>query len=535
MINIDHHPGNTGFGQINWFDSAAAACGEMVFDLVKALGVPLSREIATHIYLAILTDTGSFHYSSISPRTFESAARPSKRASIPVLVARNVYDSNNMGRLKLFGAVLSAMQIDPTGRIAIVYLDHEMAREAGGTYEDTEGLINLPLTVKEIEAVVFFKQIEGEEYRVSMRSKGDIDIGAVAKFGGGGHKNAAGCTVWARSTRCRSCSSRRLRRRSMDGLLIVDKPVGPTSHDVVARVRRALGERAHRPHRHARSDGQRRPAARRRPRDAAGAVPERGREGYDAVVRLGCATDTHDADGTASRRPVYDGADAGRARRSNARSTAFAGRFSNSRRVFSAKKIGGRRSYALAQDAAAARPRLRQGAVRSPPVDVLPHAGHRHRERPAVRRALEANRRAAADLLGRASTSARSHTISASGSGPARTSPRCGGRGRRSRASRTRCASSACSDPGAALATAIVPMAPACCRRCRRRRSATKAFAARGTGAIARPADSFALSVPAGAAGFTRLARSVRRPGRASPSRQRRRAFASRRCTGVTC
>jgi phosphoesterase RecJ-like protein len=113
-----------------------------------------------------------------------------------VLVARNVYDSNNMGRLKLFGAVLSAMQIDATGRIAIVYLDHEMARAAGGTYEDTEGLINLPLTVKEIQAVVFFKQDEGDRYRVSMRSKGDIDIGAVAKtFSGGGHKNAAGCTV----------------------------------------------------------------------------------------------------------------------------------------------------------------------------------------------------------------------------------------------------------------------------------------------------------------------------------------------------
>jgi bifunctional oligoribonuclease and PAP phosphatase NrnA len=196
VINIDHHPGNTGFGQLMWFDSSAAACGEMVFDLVKTLGVPLSREIATHIYLAILTDTGSFHYSSISPRTFEICRETLEAGVDPVLVARNVYDSNSMGRLKLFGAVLSAMQIDATGRIAIVYLDHDMAREAGGTYEDTEGLINLPLTVKEIEAVVFFKQIEGEQYRVSMRSKGDIDVGGVAKtFGGGGHKNAAGCTV----------------------------------------------------------------------------------------------------------------------------------------------------------------------------------------------------------------------------------------------------------------------------------------------------------------------------------------------------
>jgi phosphoesterase RecJ-like protein len=196
VINIDHHPGNTGFGQLMWFDSSAAACGEMVFDVVKALGVPLSREIATHVYLAILTDTGSFHYSSISPRTFEICRETLEAGVDPVLVARNVYDSNSMGRLKLFGAVLSAMQIDGTGRIAIVYLDHDMAREAGGTYEDTEGLINLPLTVKEIEAVVFFKQTEGEQYRVSLRSKGNIDVGGVAKsFGGGGHKNAAGCTV----------------------------------------------------------------------------------------------------------------------------------------------------------------------------------------------------------------------------------------------------------------------------------------------------------------------------------------------------
>ena len=196
IINIDHHPGNPSYGQLNWFDATAAACGELVFDLVRALGVPLSPEIATHIYLAILTDTGSFHYSSISPRTFDICKQALEAGVDPVLVARNVYDSNNMGRLKLFGSVLSAMQIAPSARIAVVYLDHEMARQAGGTYEDTEGIVNLPLTVKEIQAVVFFKQSEGDEYRISMRSKGDIDIGAVAKeFGGGGHKNAAGCTV----------------------------------------------------------------------------------------------------------------------------------------------------------------------------------------------------------------------------------------------------------------------------------------------------------------------------------------------------
>jgi phosphoesterase RecJ-like protein len=196
VINIDHHPGNSAYGQLNWFDARASACGEMVFDLIQALGVRLTREIATHIYLAILTDTGSFHFSNITPRTFEICGRALEAGVDPVLVARAVYNSNSMARLKLFGAVLSAMRIAPSGRIAILHLDHEMARRAGGTYEDTEGLINEPLTVREIQAVVFFKQGENDQIRVSMRSKGDVDIGAIAKeLGGGGHKNAAGCTV----------------------------------------------------------------------------------------------------------------------------------------------------------------------------------------------------------------------------------------------------------------------------------------------------------------------------------------------------
>ena len=199
VINIDHHPGNTSYGQINWFDASAAACGEMVFDIVGALGVRLTPEIATHIYVAILTDTGSFHFSSISPRTFDICRVLLEAGVDPVRVARSVFDSSTMARLKLFGALLSGMQVDPTGRIAVLYLDHEMARAAGGSYEDTDGLINEPLTVKEIQAVVFFKHVEGDEYRVSMRSKGAIDVNAVANgFGGGGHKNAAGCTATGR-------------------------------------------------------------------------------------------------------------------------------------------------------------------------------------------------------------------------------------------------------------------------------------------------------------------------------------------------
>jgi phosphoesterase RecJ-like protein len=196
VINIDHHPGNKEYGQINWFDATAAACAEMVFEVIRALGVPLSREIATHIYLAILTDTGSFHYSSISPRTFDICRQLLEAGVEPVRVSRQVFDSNSMGRLKLLASVLGGMTFDDSNRIGILFLDHAMARAAGGTYDDTEGLINQPLTVKEVQAVVFFKQSEDDNYRVSMRSKGEVDIGAVAKeFGGGGHKNASGCSA----------------------------------------------------------------------------------------------------------------------------------------------------------------------------------------------------------------------------------------------------------------------------------------------------------------------------------------------------
>jgi phosphoesterase RecJ-like protein len=194
VINIDHHPGNSMYGALNWFDHSAAACGEMVFDLVRALGVPLTLEIATHVYVAILTDTGSFHYSNITPRTFEICRLCVEAGVNPPAVARSVFDSNSLGRLKLFGAILNRMRLDPSARIATLSIDEDLMRACGGTYEDTDGLINMPLTVKDIVAVVFFKQQAPQEWRVSMRSKGDVDINAIAKeFGGGGHKNASGC------------------------------------------------------------------------------------------------------------------------------------------------------------------------------------------------------------------------------------------------------------------------------------------------------------------------------------------------------
>ena len=139
VINIDHHPGNALYGAMNWFDLSAAACGEMVFDLVGELGVPLTPRDRVHVYIAILTDTGSFHYSNITPRTFDICRQCVEAGVNPRPVARSIFDSNNLGRLKLFGAVLNRMQLDPTGRIATLSVDQQLAHDCGGTYEDTEG------------------------------------------------------------------------------------------------------------------------------------------------------------------------------------------------------------------------------------------------------------------------------------------------------------------------------------------------------------------------------------------------------------
>ena len=196
VLNIDHHVGNTHYGSINWIDESAASCSEMVFTLIEALGVPLTTDIATHIYLALLTDTGSFRFSNITPRSFEIARRCVEAGADPQWIARTHYDSSTIGRVRIFGQVLNTMQLHASSRVAILTITRDGAAAAGGTYDDTDGLINFPLSVKEIQAVAFFKEAGPADWRVSMRSKGDVDVGAIARaHGGGGHKNAAGCSA----------------------------------------------------------------------------------------------------------------------------------------------------------------------------------------------------------------------------------------------------------------------------------------------------------------------------------------------------
>jgi len=219
IINIDHHVGNRMYGALNWHDETAAACGEMVFDLIQCLNVPLSLEIATHIYLAILTDTGSFHHSNITPRTFDICRQAVEAGVDPAIMARRVFDSNSFGKLKLIGALLDSMQLIDDGRLAVLYMDDEMLAACGCTHNDTEGVINLPLTAREIQAVVFFKAASNGDIRVSMRSKYDVDVRLVAnQYGGGGHKNASGFTVKGPLSAVRADIINRIVRAIADGL-----------------------------------------------------------------------------------------------------------------------------------------------------------------------------------------------------------------------------------------------------------------------------------------------------------------------------
>jgi phosphoesterase RecJ-like protein len=199
VINVDHHVGNTGYGALNWYDPSAAACGEMVLDLIDALGAPLSRDIATHLYVAVLTDTGSFRHANITARSFELCRRAADAGVDAADVARRVFDSSHAGKLKLMGALLDGMRLEANGQLAVLYLDDAILARTGTNREDLEGLVNLPFAAREIRAVLFFK-VEGPgDIRVSLRSKGDVDVRAVAtRFDGGGHVNAAGFSVRGR-------------------------------------------------------------------------------------------------------------------------------------------------------------------------------------------------------------------------------------------------------------------------------------------------------------------------------------------------
>ena len=195
LINIDHHAGNVMYGDINWHDVSACACAEMVFELIEALGARLTPAIATHLYVAILTDTGSFQHAHITAHTFEICRRIAETGIDAAGVAAQVYNNGSLGRLRLTGMLLDRMQLERDQQIAVLALNDAMLAETGCDSDDLDGIVNLPLAARDVRAVIFFKETD-DGLRVSLRSKDAVDVRRVAvSFDGGGHLNAAGFTV----------------------------------------------------------------------------------------------------------------------------------------------------------------------------------------------------------------------------------------------------------------------------------------------------------------------------------------------------
>jgi bifunctional oligoribonuclease and PAP phosphatase NrnA len=196
VVNIDHHSTTALFGTINWIDSTASAVGEMIYNLCKATGVRVTKEIAECVYTALITDTGSFHYSNTTERTFKVASELVRTGVKPAKTAEAVFASYPWSRIELMGAVLSTARRDESGQVACMRQSLEMQHQAQASDEDADGFVNYPLTVGEVEAVAMLKECEPGVYRTSLRSKGDVNVAKVAEqFGGGGHRNAAGCTL----------------------------------------------------------------------------------------------------------------------------------------------------------------------------------------------------------------------------------------------------------------------------------------------------------------------------------------------------
>ncbi len=193
FVVIDHHQGNDGFGDLAWIEPHRSSTGEMIFDLITALGLRLSLRAASCLYVAIVTDTGSFKYEATSSHTFQVAASLLEAGVRPEEISRNLHDNFSLGRLHLMQQVLATLETFADDAIAAIRVTREMLRSCGCTLEDTENFINLPRSVDSVRVACFLKESGEDLVTVSLRAKGDCNVARVAnRFGGGGHRNAAG-------------------------------------------------------------------------------------------------------------------------------------------------------------------------------------------------------------------------------------------------------------------------------------------------------------------------------------------------------
>ena len=196
IVNVDHHLGNQHYGQVNWVDTAAPAVGVMVHRLAQALKVGMDEETATCLFLTLVTDTGGFRFANATADAFESAAMLVREGAKPETVSQWLHESRPEASLRLLGAMLHTLELHEDGRIATAALTEEMFARCGAAPGDTEGLVDYPRSISGVQAVALFRQVGGDRYKVSLRSRGDVDVEQLARrHGGGGHKNAAGFTT----------------------------------------------------------------------------------------------------------------------------------------------------------------------------------------------------------------------------------------------------------------------------------------------------------------------------------------------------
>lgn len=193
---IDHHVTNSGFGDVTWVDGTAAATAQMVHAVIKRLGWDIDKATAEAIYAGIVTDTGRFQYSSTSPSTHVAAADLLEAGVAPEIVGQRLYEESPFGYLRVAGAVLSRAQLDEEHELVWSILTVQDLKEAGISYDQADGLIDLIRIAEESQVAALFRDLGDGRTKASLRSRGAVDVGALAvAFGGGGHRNAAGFTA----------------------------------------------------------------------------------------------------------------------------------------------------------------------------------------------------------------------------------------------------------------------------------------------------------------------------------------------------
>ncbi len=193
FVVIDHHVSHQEFGTSRWVNVESSSTGEMIFELGKVLDARLGYEAAINLYVAIVTDTGSFRYQCTSARTMAIASEL-LALGVPVdEVNQKLYDNFSYGRLRLLQKVLASLELYQQNQVALIEVTQDMLRKTGTIMDDVETFVNFPRSVNTVKVAILIKEGEAGTVSVSMRAKGDIDVSVIAQgFGGGGHRNAAG-------------------------------------------------------------------------------------------------------------------------------------------------------------------------------------------------------------------------------------------------------------------------------------------------------------------------------------------------------